>query len=386
MHAAERHAHELAVRGARDRLAERRLTHAGRPDEAENRRLDLFDALLHREILENAFLHLLETEVVFIQHAFGVREVVVDLALLAPRQADQRVDVVAHDGRFRGHRRHQLELLELCIGLLLGFLRHARGSDALLEFFEIRTFLAFAQFLLDSLDLLVQVVLALALFHLTLHAPTDALFDLKNVDFRFELREQMLQTLDDREHLEDVLFLVELERQMRGDGVSKTTRLVDARQRSQDFRRNLLVELHVLIELRDDRAAQRFGFGAVGVVGLERHHIAGKLRFLLFDRERFRALQTLDEHLHGAVGQLEHLQDVGDTSHLVHVFFGRLVLRRRFLGDEHDVLAAFHRGFQGLDRLGPPHEERNHHMREYNYVAQREQRQRDAFLRQELGS
>src|SRR3974390_349924 len=38
MHAAERHAHELAVHRARDRLAERGLTHARRPDEAADRR------------------------------------------------------------------------------------------------------------------------------------------------------------------------------------------------------------------------------------------------------------------------------------------------------------------------------------------------------------
>src|SRR5215208_2323177 len=39
--AAEREAHELPVHRARDRLAERRLADAGRPDEAEDRSLDL---------------------------------------------------------------------------------------------------------------------------------------------------------------------------------------------------------------------------------------------------------------------------------------------------------------------------------------------------------
>lgn len=371
---------------ARDRLAERGLADAGRPDEAEDRRLHLVDALLHRKIFEDPFLDLLEAVVILVEHLLGVRQIIVDLALLAPRQRDQRVDVVAHDGRLGRHRRHQLELLELGVGLLLRFLRHARGVDALLELLEIRAFLTLAQFLLDRLDLLVQVVLALALFHLTLHAPADALFDLQDVDLGLELREQVLEALDDREHLEDVLLLVKLERKMRGDRIGQAARLVDPRQRRQDLRRNLLVQLHVLIELRHDRAAQRFRLGAVGVVRLERHHLAGELRLLFFDRQRLRALQALDEHFHGAVGQLQHLQDVRDAADIVHVLFGRLILRGGLLRDEHDVLAAFHRHFEGLDRLRPAHEERDHHVRENDDIPQRQQQERGAFRREKLGA
>ena len=40
-HAAQRHAHELAARRPRDRLAERGLADAGRADEAEDRALEL---------------------------------------------------------------------------------------------------------------------------------------------------------------------------------------------------------------------------------------------------------------------------------------------------------------------------------------------------------
>lgn len=264
--------------------------------------------------------------------------------------------------------------------------RHARGVDALLELLEIRTLFAFAQLLLDRLHLFVQVVLALALFHLALHAPADALFDLQDVDLGFELREQVLETLDDREHLEDVLLLVELQRQTLGDHVGETACFVDARQRREDLRRDLLVQLHVLIELRHDRTAQRFRFGAVRMIGLERHHFAGELCLLFLDRQCLRALQPLDEHLHGTVRQLQHLQDVGNTTDFVHVLVGRFVLRRGLLGDEHDVLAAFHCCFEGLDRFRPAHEERNHHVRENDDVPQRQQRERDAFRREKLGA
>ena len=74
-HAAERDAHELAVHRARDRLAERRLADAGRADEAQDRALDrrrvaalLRLQLLHREVLDDPLLDLVEIVVVLVEH------------------------------------------------------------------------------------------------------------------------------------------------------------------------------------------------------------------------------------------------------------------------------------------------------------------------------
>jgi hypothetical protein len=50
-----------------------------------------------------------------------------------------------------------------------------------------------AELFLDRLHLLVQVVLALALLHLPLHAAADALFDLHDVDLGLEELEQLLE-------------------------------------------------------------------------------------------------------------------------------------------------------------------------------------------------
>jgi hypothetical protein len=181
--AAERHAYELAVRRLGDRLAERGLADARGADQAEDGRLDLVDALLHREILDDALLDLVEAVMVGVEHLFGFAQILADTRLLAPRQADQGLDEIADDGGFGRHRRHQAQLLEFALGLGQAFLAHAGGLDLLVQFFEVGTFLAFAEFLLDGLDLFVQVVLALALFHLALDAAADALFDLEDVDF-----------------------------------------------------------------------------------------------------------------------------------------------------------------------------------------------------------
>src|SRR5205823_2431155 len=91
-HAAERDADELAVHRARDRLAERRLADAGRPDEAEDRTLEahgrlarLIFQLLHREILDDPILDLVEIVVIFVEDLPRLLEIEAILGRLRPR-------------------------------------------------------------------------------------------------------------------------------------------------------------------------------------------------------------------------------------------------------------------------------------------------------------
>jgi hypothetical protein len=51
---------------------ERGLADARRADQAQDRRLDLVDALLHGEIFEDAVLDLLEAVVILVQHVLGI--------------------------------------------------------------------------------------------------------------------------------------------------------------------------------------------------------------------------------------------------------------------------------------------------------------------------
>ena len=380
-HAAERHANELAAGGAGHALAERGFAHARRPDQAEDGRLDLVDALLHREVLEDAVLDLVEAVVVFVEHLLGEGQVLLDLGLLRPRQVDQRIDVVAHHRRFGRHRRHQLQLLELRVGLLLGLLGHLGGDDLLLELLHVGAFFAVAELLLDRLDLLVEVVLALALLHLPLDAAADALFHLQDVDLVLELLEQLLEPLVDLDEVEHGLLVLELERQVGSDGVGQTAGIVDAADRGQDLGRDLLVELDVLVELLGDGAAQgldlALGFG----LGRHRGDLGDEVLAVVAHVVGGGPLHAFDEDLHGAVGELQHLQDRRDAAHFEHVVGLGLVLAGGLLGHQHDLAAGFHGDFERLDRFGPPDEQRNDHVREDDDIAQGQQRQRDLLGR-----
>src|SRR2546428_10264618 len=95
--AAERHADELPARGARDRLAERRLPDARGTDQAEDRALGVADEALHGEVLEDPLLHLLEAVVIVLEDLLRLFDVELVLRVLVPREGDEPVDVVADD-------------------------------------------------------------------------------------------------------------------------------------------------------------------------------------------------------------------------------------------------------------------------------------------------
>src|SRR3546814_5111615 len=63
-----------------------------------------------------------------------------------------------------------------------------------------------------------------------------------------------------------------------------------------------------------------------------------------------RAMHAFDQHLHGAVRQLEHLQDAGQHADAVKVFLARFVGNSGFLRNQQDVLVVLHRHGQRLDR------------------------------------
>lgn len=339
---------------------------------------------MHGKVFQDPFLDLFQAVVVVVQHRFGVADGIVDLALSLPGKIDERIDVVAHHGGFGRHGRHELELLELGIGLLARFLGHVRGDDLLFELFDVRALFAFAELLLNGLDLLIQVVVALALLHLLLHAAANPLLDLEDVDFGFELREQAFEAFGGADDFEHLLLLLKLQRKMRGDRIGQAPGIVDAGQRGQDLRGDLLVQLYVLLELGDDRAAQGLGLGALHGVRFDRGHLAGEVRIGVFDAVDAGALGTLDQHLDGAVGQLEHLQDTGDAADLVDVFGSGIILAGGFLGHQHDAFARFHRNLKRADGARAADEQRDDHVREHHDIAQWEQGQVDRVGRQGL--
>ena len=374
-HAAQRHPHEIAAGRLRDRLAERRLADARRPDKAENRTAHLLHAVLHREIFEDAILHLLKAVMIVVQHRFGGDDVAFHLRRLLPRNRQHPVEIVTHDGRFSRHRRHCLQLLQLSQRFFARFFGKLGLRDPVLEFLQlVATVFAFTQLLLNGLHLLIQIVFALRLLHLPFHTAADLLLNLKDADLRLHKAVDPLQPVVHRRAVEQLLLLRDLQRQMRRHRVGELGVVVDLIDRDQHLRRDLLVELDVLLELADDGARQRFDLALVHRlffkrrgVGLEELRIVGVAR-------NPRARAAFDENLHGAVGQLQQLQNGADRADLVDVGGFRVVVARILLRGEQDLFIVLHDVFERAHGFIAADEERNDHMGKNDDVPQREHR------------
>ncbi len=84
-----------------------------------------------------------------------------------------------------------------------------------------------------------------------------------------------------------------------------------------------------------------------------------------------RALTAFDQHLHGAVGQLQKLQHRTDGADRIDVAGRRIVLRRVLLRDEQNLLVVLHHVFERTHRFLAADEERHDHVREHHDVAER---------------
>ena len=179
VHAAEAHAHEFPVHGAGDRLAERRLADAGRPDEAEDRRLALRRELAHGQIFEDAPLDLLQPVVILVEDFPRLADVDRRFLGQPPGQLDQPVEIGADHAVLAGGLGHALEPAQLLARLLLDLLRHARLGDRLGEVGDLLRLaaVALAELPLDRGHLLAQEHLALALVERGLGLLADLLRD-----------------------------------------------------------------------------------------------------------------------------------------------------------------------------------------------------------------
>ncbi len=307
---------------------------------------------------------------VVVEHLLGGIEVLADARTLRPGHAQEPVEVVADHGRLGGHRRHLLELVELGAGLGLDRLGHAGLLDAarqLLQF--VRRLVQLAELLLDRLHLFVEVVLALALLHLRLDAAADALLDLLDVDLAVDVADQHLQARGDVDRLEHLLLVDQADVQVRGDGVGQPAGVVDAGERGEQLGRDLPVELDELLELVEQGAPEHLELALLArqQVG-DRLGARGELTVLLAQAQDAAAGKPLDQHLDGAVRELEQLQDRrhrGDVEQLTRT---RIVDLRAGLGDQQDLLVALHRGLEGANGLLPPDEQRDHHVRIDDHV------------------
>ena len=134
--------------------------------------------------------------------------------------------------------------------------RHARGFDLLAQFLDFLLLVGLAQFLLDGLHLLAQVVLALALRDLVLDVGLNLGAELQHFHFPRQLPVQALQAHFQIEALQQfLLFRAGKRGQVGGDEIGQAAGVVDVHDHGLQIVGERGRELHHLLEHAWSRCA-----------------------------------------------------------------------------------------------------------------------------------
>ena len=313
---------------------------------------------------------------ILVQYRRGPFEIMLYLAALRPWYADHPVDVAAHNRGLGGHRRHHFQLAKFCLRFRASLFGHLCRRDTRLQFVQFAgRFIHVAQFFLDSLHLFVQIVLTLALFHLLLDAPANALLNLEQINFCLHEPHEVLEPIADFRNLKNMLLFIEIDHHVSGDCVSQPARLVDARQRGQNLGRYFFAQIHVLLELVYGGTQQSFDLFFRDVLTKDLPDTRDRKAAGIVNVRHRRSVATFHQNLDRAVRQLQQLENIRDSPHLVQLVSGWVVVCCVALGNQQDLLVVGHGIFQGLNRFLPADEQGQHHMRIDNNIAQGQKRQ-----------
>ena len=378
VHAAEADAHEFAAHGARDRLAERGLADAGRPDEAEDRRLALRRQLAHGEIFDDPPLDLVEVVMVLVENAPRLDDV--DRLLLgqSPRQFDQPIEIGAHHAVLAGGFRHALQPAQFLTRLLLDLLRHIGFADGRVELghFCGLALLAFAELALDRRHLLAQQHLALAFVERRLGLPADLLRQPQNLDAMRQQPQHLVHARDNVDRLEDLLLLFRLHVHVGDRQIGERRRRFDRLDGGEKLGRRLRQQFNRFEGLRLQIDEPRLDLGRAHVRLGDLQHASDEERPAAEIFDDLEALLALADQVVRTVRRGDVTDDVGERAHAMHVDRGRIGDLGITLQQDADLALIAHRLLRGGDRLRPAERDRQHQAGEQHGIAHRHDDQR----------
>ena len=271
---------------------------------------------MHRKVFEDAFLGLFKAVVVAVENRTGLIKINVYLLQVVPGQVKNPVHIVAHNRVFGGRGRHATQLAGFGESLFARFFGHVAGLELLLYFVNFGLGVVVApHFLVDGLDLLVEVVLALVAFHLHLDAVLDALFNRGKCHLALQKLIGELQALGGVVDLKGFLLFAVIDLEVRNDGVGKGADFLQCKNGEHGLLRNLFVVLAVFFKRFVHGAHEGLAlFGAAQHFGATEHtHHCALLVFVqVFPCG---AVHAFKQNLDGSVRQAQHLQHLADHSH-----------------------------------------------------------------------
>ena len=119
--------------------------------------------------------------------------------------------------------------MQLLQRLLLGLFGHPDFFNLLLQIFELSFLILPPEFLMNRLDLFVEVILFLRFLHLTLHARLDRTIKLAFLNLELEQLNQSLQSRLRRKQLQQSLLIFYGDTKLRRECIGKVRRILVAK-------------------------------------------------------------------------------------------------------------------------------------------------------------
>ncbi len=113
----------------------------------------------------------------------------------------------------------------------------------------------------------------------------------------------------------------------------------------------------------------------MGLLDLGGEHLGFEIVAAVVQVRQLGTVAPFHQHLHGAVGQLQELQDGCDRADRIKVVGVWVVDGRVLLGDQHDLVLAILYHLKRAHGLVTAHEERRHHVRKHDDVPQGQDRE-----------
>ncbi len=141
------------------------------------------------------------------------------------------------------------------------------------------------------------------------------------------------------------MFLVNFDTQMPRNQIRQTRRFLGVGNCAKRLFRNVFLDLGIALKLIPNRAQQRFDGG--GVAGDFVQVFSGGFKEnIVFQKViDLHPCLTFNKHLHGAIGQFQQLQHIGQHTRAVNAFGFRIVLSRVNLAGQQNLFVVLHHFF-----------------------------------------
>ena len=180
-YAAQRNAHEFAGERPGNGVSQRSLACSRRTHKTQNRSFGIRLQFAYGQIFDNTLFGLGQSVMIFVQNLSGCFNIQIIRSSFIPRQGSNPIQISWHDRIFSRWPMHVGKAFNLPLGFFSYFVRKILLFNFLTVFFCLCTFaFRITQLLLDSFQLLSQIVITLALIKIAFDLWLDFISQFQN--------------------------------------------------------------------------------------------------------------------------------------------------------------------------------------------------------------